>query len=331
MNFKICAVGCGWMAETGHGPAFKKYKNLHEGICLSACCDLDKKRADAFAEKFGFERSYTDFKEMLDKERPDAVSLISSVSATKALALDIIKRGYPLIVEKPPGINAEEAAEIAEAAKVNGVAVRVAFNRRYMPLLRLLKNELLKNNEHIHNITYLFVRKGRKDPDFSTTAIHGIDAVRYLAASDYRTIQFEYRQIPGCEAHVSNICMQCGFHSGTTGQLIFMPMGGGVVERAVVSLSNSTYFLDLPVWGAVDSPGRLMKIADNRIEYTISGDDLPSGNEMFETNGFYAENELFFDDLQSGADIVSDIESGIQPVDIADCIRNKMKEYKTGE
>ena len=39
-------------------------------------------------------------------------------------------------------------------------------------------------------------RVERRDPDFSTTAIHGLDAVRYLAGADYAEARFRYRELP---------------------------------------------------------------------------------------------------------------------------------------
>ena len=39
-------------------------------------------------------------------------------------------------------------------------------------------------------------RVDRRDPDFSVTAIHGIDAVRFLARSDYAHVRFRYQEHP---------------------------------------------------------------------------------------------------------------------------------------
>ena len=59
--FKICSIGCGNMAVSGHGPSYAKYKKDYPDTLLAACCDLDEERAKAFCEKFGFEKYYTDY------------------------------------------------------------------------------------------------------------------------------------------------------------------------------------------------------------------------------------------------------------------------------
>ena len=53
--FKICSIGCGAMAKSGHGPAFAKYKRDYEDVCLAACCDINEEAAKTFKEQFGFE------------------------------------------------------------------------------------------------------------------------------------------------------------------------------------------------------------------------------------------------------------------------------------
>ena len=67
--FKICTVGCGNMSTTGHGPSYAKYKKDYPDTCLAACCDLDEKRAKEYAEKFGFEKVYTNYIEMIEAEK----------------------------------------------------------------------------------------------------------------------------------------------------------------------------------------------------------------------------------------------------------------------
>ena len=155
--FKICVLGCGAMSLSGHGPAFAKYKKDYEDVCLAGCCDLDEQKAIEYKEKFGFEKHYTDYKLMLDEIKPDVVSLICPVKFTKELSIDIIKKGYNIILEKPPGLNREEIYEMIEAAKSSGVFVRTAFNRRYTPIFLKLK-EYLKG-KRIFNITYQILQQ----------------------------------------------------------------------------------------------------------------------------------------------------------------------------
>lgn len=90
---------------------------------------------------------------------------------------------------------------------------------------------------------YEFYRVNRFDDDFAATAIHGIDAVKFLAGSDYRHIRFDYQAVPETGAAAVNIRMFCEFASGALVDLLFMPVSGALLERATVHLEHHTFFL----------------------------------------------------------------------------------------
>ena len=322
--FKICIIGCGHMARHGHGPALKKYCDTYGGSVLAACCDIDPKRAEAFKEQFGFQRAYTDYKLMLDTEKPDAVCLISPVDVTCDMAIQILKMGYPLILEKPPGKNTAETERLMQVAKDSHVTVRVAFNRRYTPLLMALKE--FTNNETIRNITYQMYRKDRRDDDFSTTTIHAIDAVKFIAESEYKTVDFTYQQIAGESENIANIYLNGVFENDVVAQLSLVAMGGTVAERISVNTNAATYFVELPFWSNPDSPGKLTRLVGNETTHVITGDSLIDSTEMFEESGFFEENKNFFE-LVKLKNNTEDVSSGLQSVELADYIRKRKTKY----
>lgn len=322
--FKICSIGCGNMARSGHGPAFKKYAETYPDTQLAACCDLKIENAESFKEQFGFKKSYTDYKLMLNEIKPDAVCLISPVDKTVDIATQILEMGYPLILEKPPGRNKKEVKKLISAAKESGVTVRVAFNRRYTPLLAALKE--FTKNEVVRNITYQMYRKDRRDDDFSTTTIHAIDAVKFIADCDYKTVDFTYQQIDGENKNVANIYLNGIFESGAIAQLSLVAMGGTVAERISVNTDVATYFVELPFWSNPDSPGKLTRIVGNDVTDIITGDTLVDTTEMFLESGFYEENRSFFDAVRAGNN-TEDVSTALQSVEIADCIRKRKTKY----
>lgn len=326
MPFRICTIGCGSMAAYVHGPSYRKYASLRDDVVLAACCDLDGGRAETFRKTFGFARSYTDVNTMLEKETPDAVCLVVPERLTASLAVAVIERGVPLLTEKPPGLTAEETRRMLSAARRRAVPVRVAFNRRTMPLVDELRRRLAAHPDpsDIQHIRYDFYRVGRADADFSTTAIHGIDAARFLAGSDYASVRFRYQSVPGYSAEVVNIYMDCEFQSGASAFLSFCPATGILAERATVHAGNQSYFLQLPVAGSADGSGRLAQYSGGRLASESTGpDDL----EHYVASGFYRENESFFDDVRAGTIQDGDLASALQSVELMECIRNRLPSY----
>ena len=119
----------------------------------------------------------------------------------------------------------------------------------------------------------------------------------------------------------------CEFASGATAILSFCPVAGVVVERATVHLQDHTFFLDVPIWGAYDSPGRLRHLEKGEVRLDVTGNDISDGPEWYELSGFYGENAAFFEDLRAGRRPAGDLQSGRQSVAVAQCIRERRLEY----
>ena len=215
------------------------------------------------------------------------------------------------------------------AADSAGVSTQVAFNRRFEPLARELRHMLDTHLAHgdLQHVRYDLVRVGRTDADFSLTAIHGIDAARFLAGSDYAAVRFHYKALPEHGPTVANVFMDCEFSSGATASLSFVPCAGVGVERGVVHAGDSTFFLDVPLWGAADGAGRLRHYRAGSLARDIGGTDLADGQTDFELMGFYAENASFFDDLRAGRRPTADLRSARQSVAVAEHMRLGRAEY----
>lgn len=327
MAFKICLIGCGYMAVNGHGPSFRKYASLYSDVVLAGCCDVSEERAEAFRSQFGFNCGYTDYKLMLEAEMPDVVIVSVPPQLTAEVSINVIHRGANVLLEKPPGLNRKETAAIQDAAVQAGVSARVAFNRRYMPLVTAMLERIRKDEVRIQHIDYTFMRIGRTDEDFPATAIHGIDTVSYIAGSSYSKADIAYQKMvyekTGYGGRpAANIFIQAELENGIHASLRFLPVGGCVIERCMITAQEDiTFFLELPVWGGYDSPGRLVCLRKGIQEYAISGRDLISEYSLFETNGFYAENAGFFDLLRSNGPAGSDVISGADSVELSDYIR----------
>ncbi|MCK5757942.1 MAG: Gfo/Idh/MocA family oxidoreductase [Clostridiales bacterium] len=314
-SFKICHIGCGGMSLRGHGPALKKYASEYSDIVLFGCCDLDLEKATEFASLYGFDKVYTDWKMMLDELKPNAVSLVVPVKFTSEIAIEIISLGYNLLTEKPPGMTVKECADIINATKHSNVKTAAAFNRRYMPLVKRLSKML--NDKEIEHICYDFFRNGRKDADFSTTSIHGIDTVKMLSGSNYRTIDIEYQPLESTP--VGNIFMNGVMESGTTISINFYPDSGLTAERAMVTLGGETYFLNIPIWDCPDYPGSILHYKSGALEDEIIGES----DDMFITSGFYDEHKDFYEAVRRDLPVSHEIDDSLQSIEIMELIRHK--------
>ena len=326
---KLCQIGCGEHAWIAHGPSQARCARERGDLILAGCCDLDAARAESFRRDFGYSRAHTDPAAMLEAERPDAVVVVVPVERTAAVASLVFERGIPLLLEKPPGETLVEVDRLIAAAGPRGRTVphQIAFNRRFAPLVRELRRRIEEAGplQHLH---YEMTRVERRDPDFSSTAIHGLDAVRFLAGSDYAEARFRYRELPELGKGVANIQVDASMTSGATAQLAFCPVAGVLVERAAAHAHGHSLFLHVPMWSGVDSPGRLWHFAGGALAAEIGGDQVGDGTALFELGGFYRETVAFLDALAAGQAPSPSLGESRQSVEIAERIRQRAAEYR---
>ena len=330
MPFKLCVVGCGNIAERCHGPSYKKYQIDNFNLELTACCDINGERAAAFAKKFGFSRHYTNYKEMLQQENPTAVCLLVSEQYIAEIGIGIMNMGFPLFTEKPPGKNINETRALIDTAEKTGVIHQVGYNRRGIPILQKLKEMLAEPlaKKELQYIRYDLYRVGRFDDDFSDTAVHGIDAVRYITGADYKKVRFSYQVLSHQDKTAKNIYMDCLMTSGVHAQLCFCTVSGIVLERVVANAMNNTWMANIPIWEyGYDVPGELIHVRENKTHIRLSGADLCESDDMYITNGFYNENKGFFDNVKNKIACQDTFRESLNTVLIKDCISTGKIEF----
>jgi hypothetical protein len=89
-------------------------------------------------------------------------------------------------------------------------------------------------------------RVRRFEEDFSTTAVHAIDAVRYLAGADYAQADFSYRAIAGQKA--VDIFMDARMENGCIARIDICPGAGLLAETLTVSADGTVSAPREPVY-----------------------------------------------------------------------------------
>jgi predicted dehydrogenase len=122
---QLAIIGTGGMAAT-HAQSFSAMK----GVALSACCDIDEKKARAFARAWNIPRWYVDYDDMLGSEKLDAVSNVTVDIMHAPISLAAIARGLAVLCEKPLATTLADARRMRDAAARRGVVTQVNFSYR---------------------------------------------------------------------------------------------------------------------------------------------------------------------------------------------------------
>jgi predicted dehydrogenase len=112
------------------------------GYCQSphaervACADIHRPAADRAATEYGFERAYTDYREMLAKERLDVVSMCLWPELHCEAVLACLEAPVPprlINAEKPMAPTYGECLRMHEACAAAGVLLTFSHQRRFGP------------------------------------------------------------------------------------------------------------------------------------------------------------------------------------------------------
>lgn len=315
MNLKFCTIGCGGHADTAHGPAQRAMAAARPGIRLAACCDIDGQRAAAYAAAHGFARHYTDIDTMLERERPDIVALVLPTALTAEYACPLLERGVPLLLEKPPGLTQAELQALIRSAEIGGGPHLVAFNRRHMPIIsqaRTILDEMFADEGPLQ-IAYDLIRHNRRDRDFSTTAIHGLDAALFLAGSPLRSVRLEYQERPDIAPHAVVVCADAACDSGARIRWNFNPFAGLIRETIAIHGRNRSLRLDLPV-RKDGSPGSLELWERDRL---VRSETYAQPDQ----EGFLQETLAFVDAVAAGTPAGPLLKDCVQQVELMEAMR----------
>jgi len=169
LTVRVGVIGVGYLGQH-HARIFSEIDDAE----LIAVADIVKKRADVYAEKYRCE-SYTNYRGILHEV--DALSIVTPTTTHYSIALDCIKAGKDILIEKPITMNVKEADKLINEAEKRDCIIQVGHLERYNPVV-LAASEMIKKP--------LFIESERLSPflgrgtDVDVTLdlmIHDIDII----------------------------------------------------------------------------------------------------------------------------------------------------------
>lgn len=214
---KTAVIGVGSMGRN-HA---RVYSELAEAE-LVAVSDANAKQAESVAEKIGV-RAYTDYREMLAKEQPEAVSIAVPTVMHEEVGIVALEAGAHVLMEKPIAATVEEGQRLIEKAKSVGRQLMVGHIVRFNPAIQALKQKLAAGE--LGRIFQVFCRRAGPFPSrildvgvVVDLAPHDVDLMRFLTGADPVRVYAETEQ----RLHTNHEDLLWGvlrFADGITGSL----------------------------------------------------------------------------------------------------------------
>lgn len=128
MSVRVGVIGVGYLGQH-HARIYSELKDIE----LVALADTDEKRAITFAEKYGC-KAFSDYREILPKV--DALSIVTPTTSHHSIAIECLRAGKDILIEKPITENIKEADELIMEAEKHGCILQVGHLERYNSALR---------------------------------------------------------------------------------------------------------------------------------------------------------------------------------------------------
>ncbi|RKN82492.1 Gfo/Idh/MocA family protein [Ulvibacterium marinum] len=193
-KLKGVGIGAGYFSQF-HYDAWRRSDTAY----ITALCDVSSQNAQKTASAHDIEKIYANAQEMLEKERPDFVDIITPPETHLELCSLAASYGIPVICQKPFGGNLTTAKKIVRLFNEKNLRLIVHENFRFQPWFREIKSQIDNGllGDRLHTLNFR-LRTGdgwqddaymNRQPYFRTmeklfvyeTGVHYIDTFRYLA------------------------------------------------------------------------------------------------------------------------------------------------------
>ncbi|MDI9460904.1 MAG: Gfo/Idh/MocA family protein [Saccharofermentanales bacterium] len=190
-------IGCGRIAPN-HIEAAKNC-----GIDIIAVCDVIEERMVQTSERFGFSESvrlYKDYREMLDQEDLQLVAICTESGKHTSIALDCIRAGCHVIIEKPIALSLSDADAIIEAGHKKGIVVCACHQNRFNKSIIKIREAVEEGRfgRLFHGAAHIRWNRGKQyynqdkwrgtwEQDggvLMNQCIHNIDLLRWMMGND---------------------------------------------------------------------------------------------------------------------------------------------------
>ncbi|NLG28371.1 MAG: Gfo/Idh/MocA family oxidoreductase [Chloroflexi bacterium] len=126
-TIRVGVIGTGGIATQQHIPGYQAVP----GVEIAALCDVVPGRAAEVAKGVPGARAYEDFRQMLDREQLDAVSVTTPNFAHRDATVAALEAGAHVLCEKPIAMNLAEGREMVAAADKAGKLLQIGVHMRF--------------------------------------------------------------------------------------------------------------------------------------------------------------------------------------------------------
>ncbi len=199
----VAVIGAGAMG-TNHARVVSESLRVRPGVIV----DLDTSRAHQLAERYGFEAT----PDVAAAAECDMAIIATSTESHLAIALQLLDRGIPLLIEKPIASNLAEMQVVCDMAKAKHVPITCGFVERFNAVLDTTVQVLVDEPMHIVTMRHSPKAERITNSVVYDLLIHDIDLVlRLMGGKEVTKVTAaSWSPSPGAAAEIADCTLQFG-------------------------------------------------------------------------------------------------------------------------
>jgi predicted dehydrogenase len=288
-------------------------------------------RLDEFADRFGFERRTTDWREVVEDPEVDVVHVLTPNALHAEPSIAAARAGKHVVCEKPLGLDVAESRRMLDVAREAGVVHCCAFNYRFVPAVRrardLIASGALGDIRHFRGTYRQSWGAGGGDVwrfDAATAgagalgdlASHTLDLARYLVG-DLASITGELATfVPGRTVDDA-AAAAVRFRNGAIGTVEATRFATGEANRHTFEVNGADGWVTFDM----ERPGELW--VNGRRELTDPEDWWPTGHVLGWEHTFVFELRRVLDAVAGREELAphgATFEDGVKAAEACDAI-----------
>jgi predicted dehydrogenase len=305
------------------------------GAGLAAACDTDPSKRSALPAGAAF---YTDYEEMLERERPDVVHICLPHFLHYPAAKRAAEAGFNIFAEKPLAMNGEEAAEYLKLEDQYGVKICLCLQNRLNATTETLRR-LLQGGDYGKvtgirgSVAWYRSREYYEDGPWRglmaqagggcmiNQAIHTIDLMQYLAGSPLAAVRGSVAQILDYGLEVEDTA---------AGHFVFENGARGFFTASVANYTDEDVEISLRCEGGefLIRDKKLFRRQKGGYEL-LAADDAEFASKAVYGNSHVKLIDTFYRVLETGGGWYIRPAEGLPSIKIIDAIRESSRTGKT--
>ena len=224
--------------------------------------------AKATAEEWGAEYVTNDYHDILNDKNIDLVICATRHSNHAKIAVEALRAGKNLHMEKPLALNEEELVAVMEEAKHSKGRLFVGFNRRFSEHFVRVK-ELFADSQTplqmLYRINYALEEHWSHDQKeggrLIGEACHFVDALAYLSGSKPVRVTAASVPVGGAVSHEENFAFTVEFENGSIGTVVYGGLGNFRLPKEYIEIygNGNIFVIDNFKEGKFITPTKITK------------------------------------------------------------------------